>query len=204
MNYEISQKILEMMMHQNFSVSLKKTLNWYDDYSDRTRSGIYGATVQFWFSYIDLVQVYRLFDRACRTNDIDLFIYALGQMIPIFFAANRPNYARWMVVYHLNLLNMHITHPGVIDTLFKGALSIRRTDKHFSRCPVDLTLEQTVNRDAASRQTGIAAFTDCIKARRIWTITHSRRGTVVKLLLDMTGLTNTADASQELKPYRIK
>ena len=125
-------------------------------------------------------------------------------MIPIFFAANRPNYARWMVVYHLNLLNMHITHPGVIDTLFKGALSIRRTDKHFSRCPVDLTLEQTVNRDAASRQTGIAAFTDCIKARKRWTITRSRRGTVVKLLLDMTGLTNTADASQELKPYRIK
>ena len=31
-----------------------------------------------------------------------------------------------------------------------------RTSKHFSRCPVDLTLEQTVNRDAASRHTGIA------------------------------------------------
>ena len=39
-----------------------------------------------------------------------------------------------------------------------GALSIRRTNKDFSRVAVDLTLEQTINADVTSRLTGIAAF----------------------------------------------
>jgi len=34
--------------------------------------------------------------------------------------------------------------------------SIRRTDKNFSRSAIDITLEQTTNADAASRNTGIA------------------------------------------------
>lgn len=184
---------------------LNDLVKQYDEYSEGTRCGTYGATAQFWFSYIDLVQIYKLFDRACRTNDVNLFIYALGQMIPVFFAVHRPNYARWMVLYHQNLMNMDVTHPGARDTLSKGALSIRRTDKQFSRSPVDLTLEQTVNRDAASRHTGIAAFTDCIEARKRWTITRSRRGAIVRSLMDMVGLNNsTTEASQELKPSRVK
>ena len=43
--------------------------------------------------------------------------------------------------------------------LDNGALSIRRTNKTFSRAPVDLTLKQTINADAVSMKTGIAALT---------------------------------------------
>ena len=50
-------------------------------------------------------------------------------------------------------LNVDNTHPGVREVLEKGALTIRRTSKSFSRAAVDLTLEQTVNADAASRKT---------------------------------------------------
>ena len=60
-----------------------------------------------------------------------------------------------------------------------------------------------MNRGAASRHTGIAAFTDSIKARKRWTITRSTRGTIVGKLLEMAGLSNLDEASQELKPYRI-
>ena len=70
-----------------------------------------------------------------------------------------------MVRYHLNLLNIEQSHPGVREMLLSGALSVRRTNKSFTRTPVDLTLEQTVNADAASRMTGISAFTININAR---------------------------------------
>ena len=63
-----------------------------------------------------------------------------------------------MVRYYLNLVNIDNTHPGVRQILENGALSIRRTDKAFSRTPVDMPLEQTVNADAASRLTGISVF----------------------------------------------
>ena len=83
--------------------------------------------------------------------------------------------------------------------LARGGFCIRRAGKHFSRCPVDVTLEQTVNRDAASTHIGISAFKDSIKNRQRWTITRSTRGK----LLEMTGLSNLEEASQETKPYRI-
>ena len=63
--------------------------------------------------------------------------------------------------------------------------------------------EQTVNRDAASRHTGIAAFTDSIKARKRWTITRSTRGTIAGKLLEMAGLSNREEASQESNVEKV-
>lgn len=87
----------------------------YAGYMELTLDGAQGSTAQFWMIYIQAVHVYLLYHRACRTNDLDLFIYALGQMRYSFFAGSRPNYARWMVRYHMNLLNVDKTHPGVRD-----------------------------------------------------------------------------------------
>ena len=175
----------------------------YAGYMELTLAGAQGSTAQFWMIYIQAVHVYLLFHRACRTNDLDLFIYALGQMRYSFFAGSRPNYARWMVRYHMNLLNVDKTHPGVREVLQKGALSIRRTDKSFSRAAVDITLEQTVNADAASRKTGITAFgTD--GARQRWMVTRSVRSAIVGNLMTKAGLKPPDDAVKELMPHRIK
>ena len=45
---------------------------------------------------------------------------------------------------------MDDTHPGIREDFEQGTLSIRRTDRPFSRLPIDLTLEQTLNGEAAS------------------------------------------------------
>ena len=101
-------------------------------------------------------------------------------VLPVF-ATNHPNYARYMVRYLLNLLNIEQSHPGIREMLLSGALSVRRVNKSFPRTPVDLTLEQTVDVDAASRMTGrpISAFTKKINARQRWTITHSARSAIL-------------------------
>ncbi|KAK2165174.1 hypothetical protein LSH36_54g10027 [Paralvinella palmiformis] len=101
---------------------------------------------------------YERLGRAYTTNDFDLFIYVLGEMCPIFFAGYRPNYARWVVRYYLNLVNMENSHPGIRHILQNDALSVKRSSRSFSRTPFDITLEQTVDADAASSLTGIAAF----------------------------------------------
>ena len=100
-------------------------------------------------------------------------------------------------------LNVDNTHPGVREVLEKGALTIRRTSKFFSRAAVDLILEQTVNADAASRKTGIYAFqTDSTRTR--WMITRSTRSAIVSTLLHQAGLRSPDDVVKELKPYRIQ
>ena len=125
----------------------------------KTRSGEHGITAQFWIMYIDYIHHYHSLERAIRTNNIDLYIYSMTRIINLFFATNHVNYSRWLSKFQLDLLTNDDTHPGLRDILEDGVFSVRRTPHQFSRCPVDLTLEQTVNADATLRQTGLVSST---------------------------------------------
>ena len=115
------------------SQAYKSFMSQYMSYRQETLNGSHGSTAQFWLTYVNLVHVFLLFNRACRTNNLELFIYALDITTDVFFATNRPNYSRWMVLYVLRLLNIDHTHPGLRHVLEGGALSVRRTTKQFSR-----------------------------------------------------------------------
>ena len=65
------------------------------------------------------------------------------------FGLNRPNYARWGVLF-LNQLAKGAPQSQAV--LQSGAFSMERS---FSQSAIDLVLEQTVNRDAASQVRGI-------------------------------------------------
>lgn len=136
--------------------SLSKFLDSYETYCERTLNGDHGATAQYWMIYIQFIQLYHTFIRAVRTGDHHLYIFTLPSIIRIFFAFNHQNYSRWLTLFHENLMNMEETHPGIAQDFVEGILSIRRTEKPFSRLPIDLTLEQTINADAANSFSGMA------------------------------------------------
>ena len=125
-------------------------------------------------------------------------------MLRILWAANRPNYKRWGVKYLLNLINKEESHPGMTEYLQNGAFSVRRTNKNFARTPGDITLEQTINRDAASKLTGIGAYTQNALARKRWAVTRSWRGEVVSALCEFAGIESVENIANQNKPYRIK
>ena len=175
----------------------------YQEYTAETLSGTHGSTAQFWMMYIGYIQVFHKLERATRTNDIDLFITTLTPMIGLFFATAHVNYCRWLTKYQLDLLNIDDTHPGLRDILNNGAFTVRRTGHNFSRIPVDLTLEQTINADAASRLTGITAFTNNYSARLRWMTTKATRASFITLLQEMTGLITKEDVTSELRTRRI-
>lgn len=175
----------------------------YEEYSNATRNGEHGSTAQFWIKYIDLVCLYLKMSRAVRMNDLDLFTYCLTEVINVFFITNHHNYARWMVKYQHNLIEIDRTHPGLREQLKKGGLSVKRSEIPFSATPVDQTLECTVNRDAASRLSGIVALTNQESAHARWTITRSLRSNIVTGLKDMAGVTKTEDVSKEMRKSRV-
>ena len=105
-------------------------------------------------SYVRIIDLYHIFSRAVRTGDYLLYIFILPQFMSLFFVFNHQNYARWLVHFHNNLLRMEDTHPGITEEFQRGLLSIRRTEKPFSRVPIDITLEQTMNGDAANSASG--------------------------------------------------
>ncbi|KAL2091652.1 hypothetical protein ACEWY4_013915 [Coilia grayii] len=176
----------------------------YSEFTEVTLSGGHGATSRFWMIYVKLVQLHLMFLRACKTNNLSLFVFILGQMRYLFFACNRPNYARWMVRYFLNLANVDKTHPGLRNILENGALTVNRTGMPFSRAAADLTLEQSLNADAASRHTGITSFMTSTSARRRWLITRSARSAIIGSILQKTGLKSPDEGMKDLKDHRIR
>ena len=100
-------------------------------------------------------------------------------------------------------LNRETTHPGITKYFNDGALSIKRTEKNFSRSKHDMTLEQSVNRDAASRLTGIPAFTSNFSGRLRWNVTKSSKARTVTLLKETAGLTHK-DRTAQVFPNKFR
>ena len=179
-----------------------KLFKEYTQYTLATLNGERGPTAKFYMQNIQRVNLYLIIDRAIRESEVDLFTWGLTQATDIF-GTNRQNYARWMSKYQLDLMNITITHPGLKEMLLAGLFSIRRTDNQFSRVPVDLTLEQTINADAASRMTGYTDSTNNYSARLRWSATKGARAALIGVMLEIAGMNTTGDDQVHLTQSRI-
>ena len=173
-------------------------------YSDKTRKGLHGMTSEFWIKYVDMIHLYHAFSRSRRIGDFQLFLARIPDLTNFFFALNHHNYARWMVRYYHNLVVLPNSHPEVYEEFKSGLFSIRRTEKPFSGSPVDLTLEQTINADAANQKKGITSLTNSIGARQRWAESHYLRTALLTQMFDNLGLDKKEDVSRDLKSYKIK
>ena len=179
------------------SAKLTEHLELYEKFFSKAMEGGMGPTAQYWCCYIYLInRVHRDLMRAVRTNNIEAYLQILPSMIDVFFALNRPNYAHWGVLF---LERLKAADPRIRSILEKGAFSICRTSKPFTRTAIDLTLEQTVNRDAASPMKGIVGFHSSPNAIRCWCITST-----VTELHRMTGLLPEEQPRSQLQDSRIK
>ena len=90
-------------------------------------------------------------------NDFQLHLASLYSLCPILFAYDHTNYARYLPVYLMTMMNLNVTHPGAENLLRNNGFSVRRSSVLLSRNAVDITIEQTINRHAKS-QGGIICF----------------------------------------------
>lgn len=144
---------------------LRELIEDYSIFREKTVDGLHGKTPQYFIKYSSFIYDYLLLERSIRTGDFALFKYILLRINDIFFPFHHVNYARWLVRYHDILLRIDKTHPGLKKEFEDGFFSIKRTNKAFSKQPVDLVIEQTINADAGRTLTGISHFTNSIRAR---------------------------------------
>ena len=138
------------------NVSFVNLMKQYESFLHDVIDGKYGSTAAYWAIYVYLInRVYQELQRALRTNDVDGYTRVLPSVIEVCFALNRPNYSRWGSLF---LHKLQQLDPRAHEILEAGGMSIRRTKKSYARSAVDLSLEQTVNRYAASPMRGITAF----------------------------------------------
>lgn len=71
-------------------------LQKYEDFFQTVLDGAHGSTAGFWAIYIFLInRLHRELQRCVKTNDVSGYIDVFPMMLAVFFALNRPNYARW-------------------------------------------------------------------------------------------------------------
>lgn len=86
----------------------------------------------------------------------------------------------------------------------KGYFGIQRTEKSFSRQPIDLTLEKPINADAAKRLIGIIHFTNSLSARQRWSLSHQMRSAINSYTYETTGLRKRQYVTADLENNHIQ
>jgi len=78
-------------------------------------------------------------------------------MIPWWFAYDKFNYARYLLMYYAQMANLPVEHPDVHRKFMEGHFSMQLSGKSpFGRILVDQTMEVTVNKD--TKTTGIVTI----------------------------------------------
>ena len=98
-----------------------------------------------------------------------------------------------MLINFFRFVNRETTHPGITEYLEKGALSVRRTGKNFSRTAHDVTLKQTGNKESATKFKGISAYTDNPSGRVRHSLTRAARARAVSTLKEMSEMNDKED-----------
>lgn len=198
-----NKKIDQDFFEKPENVQLNDLINKYEKYVEETLNGNYGYTPQYYLMYVEHVNNYQTFSRSIRMGDFDMYKLMIDILCDLFFVFNLVNYCRWILWYLDQLLKVSTTHPYVAYQLSKGFFGVKRTDKAFSKMPIDLTLEQTYNADAGRRLTGINCFTNSISARQKWSKSHCFRSTLTTHAYTVAGIKKKQDTTADLEPHNI-
>jgi len=96
-------------------------------------------TVTFWFLIHKYQQLVLMFIRAHRERKIQLMLDSLRMLVPIFFALDHQNYARWIPIFIQDLERL----PTDIQKEFvEGRWTIKKSSRLFSNIPMDQAHEQ--------------------------------------------------------------
>ena len=184
---------------QNFVKHAKcvTLLAQYEEHKAKIRAGGCGKTPQFWLWFMDKIWLLLRFLRATKCNNIPLLIACMDEMIPIFFSADRPNYAKYTPFYVQTLLNLPFTHPGAMELLENNGMSVNRSDVPNSRNSCDITIEQTINRHASGSGSGIIGFSRNFAAYHRWCLTRHARAEYLEATLEVAGIHSYAHCTHK-------
>ena len=92
---------------------------------------------RFWSTVLDLQLTLLAFVRAIRTSDFELYVQALSQLAPWFFALDHVHYARWVSVHIRDMSNLQKQCPDVHEHFMRGAFTSNKTGNLYSAIDLD-------------------------------------------------------------------
>ena len=159
----------------------------------------------FWCDYASMVQLLLEFIKAERTGDWPLHLSATAGMVPYFFAMDRPNYSRWLVVYLSDMNQLPETHPEVHSEFMSGNHAISRSNQPFAQVWTDMALEQSINLDSKTSG-GITGISQKPGALQRWFLSCHERAAIAASVKEMCSLYDTGRVGnhKEATPKRLE
>ena len=112
----------------------------------------YTGTMGEWISeYIRDVSKFLSRIAAYRDKNIELHLQAQEELLPLLFAFNHQNYARYLTYHHYELKSLEANNASAYEQLKTYGMGASLSGKKFSTIPGDLVTEVTVNREVKVR-----------------------------------------------------
>ena len=138
----------------------------------------------FWDDYGHMVKLLLQFVKAERAGNWEMHLLCVSAMLPYFYAMDRPNYARWLPVYLMDMRQLATKHPDVHHEFVNGNHAVSRSSNPFAQVWTDMALEQSINTDSKSKG-GIIGISQNPGALDRWFLTSHERASVTTAVKDM-------------------
>ena len=105
------------------SAEFKEYVNKLYDFEEALMSE--SVMWRFWKSYLDMWELFLCIIYAARSGDWELYVESIGSILPWVFAYDRQNYARYLTLHFMDLLNLEENYPSVYCEFIKAALQFK-------------------------------------------------------------------------------
>ena len=109
-----------------------------------------------------------IYIRAIREADFELYVDALTQIVPWFFALDQIHYTRWIPLHLRDMVTLKDVHPTVFAEFMKGNFVVKKTERRFSVIAIDQAHEQ--NNASVIDDGGAVGLTENPAALRRWMV----------------------------------
>ena len=135
---------------------------WHDE---RKRSC---PQFQYWATAMALEVCTLIYVRSLTEADFAMYLNALIELVPWFYALDHTNYARWIPVHLRDMAELPKKHPDIYREFSAGHFTVQKTKRVFSAIPIDQAHEQ--NNAYVKGDGGAVGLTDNPSALRWWMV----------------------------------
>ena len=146
--YEITLLALEDLREKAFKQYCLENQQLPDDIDIESWSKVQERNFPnfaYWNLVRRLIILHLVFVKSIRSQNFTLYLETLLKIVPLFFALDHPNYARWLSVHIMDLSNLSMLAPTVLSEFLAGKFVITTTGIPFS-VPLDQANEFNIKK----------------------------------------------------------
>ena len=98
---------------------------------------------QYWKTVLALELSTLIYVRSLREANFSMYLDALTELVPWFFALDHTNYARWIPVHLRGMAELANKHPDVFTEFSNGHFTVQKTKRMFSAIPLTKHMSRT-------------------------------------------------------------